>query len=70
MLTALSGKNFRKPASLAGQIPRSVIKAVTSRAGVTSNAKFLIVCVQEFFHGLVLAGCSVYSPHKQKRGSL
>ncbi len=35
---AFSGKRFVNPASLALQMPRSVISPVTSRAGVTSNA--------------------------------
>jgi len=35
---ARSGNNPTNPASLAVQMPHSVIKPVTSRAGVTSNA--------------------------------
>src|SRR5262249_47059376 len=35
-----SGYNRCNPARLAGQLPRSVISPVTSRAGVTSKARF------------------------------
>ena len=36
--STFSGKRLVNPASLASQIPRSVISPVTRRAGVTSNA--------------------------------
>lgn len=40
-VAACSGNNSLSPASLAAQTPRSVIRPVTSRAGVTSKAGLL-----------------------------
>ena len=58
--TTFSGNRLARPCSLAAHIPRSVIKPVTRRAGVTSNEKLLTGVTGEVV--LITPGVSSVTP--------